>query len=91
MTKAAYKWLRTANVSDTDIARGKNALKASVLAAAESGESQLENLCHQVLLRGKVLSPADLAAEVDKVSASDVRNVSVSFKSNFPIISKNGD
>ncbi|XP_051173688.1 cytochrome b-c1 complex subunit 2, mitochondrial [Leptopilina boulardi] len=90
-TKAAFKWLRTANISDTDVARGKAALKAAVLGATECGETQLENLSQQVLLRGKVLSPLELAAEVDKVSAADVKNAAKKLSSARPTVAAIGN
>lgn len=91
VTKAANKWLRSANISDADIARGKAALKASILNATECGETQLENLSQQVILRGKVVSPLDLVAEVDKVSAADVKNAAKKVSSGRPTVAAIGN
>ncbi|KAK0084268.1 hypothetical protein PV325_007342 [Microctonus aethiopoides] len=73
LTKAAAKWMASPNISDSDIARGKTALKASILYASDNDASQLENLSQQLLFKGRIVSHAALAAEVDKVSSADVK------------------
>ncbi|THK33028.1 cytochrome b-c1 complex subunit 2, mitochondrial [Diachasma alloeum] len=73
LTKAAYKWMSSPNITDADIARGKSELKASILHASDNSISQLENLAQQTLFKGRIISPAGLAAEVDKVSPADVK------------------
>ncbi|XP_033214004.1 cytochrome b-c1 complex subunit 2, mitochondrial [Belonocnema kinseyi] len=90
-TKAAYKWLKSANLTDADICRGKAALKTSVLAATDCSTSQLENLSHQALLKGRVVTPASLVAEIDKITASDVKNVAKKVSSGTPTLAAIGD
>ncbi|XP_033335761.2 ubiquinol-cytochrome c reductase core protein 2 [Megalopta genalis] len=75
LTKAAFKWLRTLKLSDSDIARGKTILKADILNDADNGAAVLESLQCQALLKGKVSSVASLIADVENVSASDVTSV----------------
>ncbi|XP_012271872.1 cytochrome b-c1 complex subunit 2, mitochondrial [Orussus abietinus] len=75
LTKAAYSWLRSPKLSESDITRGKNDLKAAVLAASENGNTQLECLGQQALLKGRVSSVASIAAEIDKITSSDVKSV----------------
>ncbi|XP_015595314.1 cytochrome b-c1 complex subunit 2, mitochondrial [Cephus cinctus] len=75
LTTAAYKWLKSPNVTDADITRGKTALKASILYAAEDPSSQLEGIGQHALLKGRTASVVAIAAEVDKISASDVKSV----------------
>ncbi|XP_063995727.1 cytochrome b-c1 complex subunit 2, mitochondrial [Diachasmimorpha longicaudata] len=75
LTKAAYKWMSSPNITDADIARGKTELKASILYDADNCTSQIENLAQQTLFKGRVTSPAGLAAEVDKISPADVKKV----------------
>ncbi|XP_011312476.1 cytochrome b-c1 complex subunit 2, mitochondrial isoform X2 [Fopius arisanus] len=75
LTKAAYKWMSSANITDADVARGKTELKASILFASDNNMCQLENLAQQVLFKGRVISPASLIAEVDKISPADVKKV----------------
>lgn len=76
MTKAAVSFLRSPNISDADINRGKTELKAAVLYGVESNQGLLENITQQALLKGKVSSPSSVAAEIDKISSADVQNVS---------------
>ena len=67
--------MRSGNVSDADIARGKAGLKASVLSATDSYESQIENLSQQALFKGQIIPASAIVAEIEKVSAADVKNV----------------
>lgn len=75
LTKAACKWLKSLKLSESDIARGKTILKAEILNAADNGTSLLENLQCQALFKGQVSSTASLIADVEKVSASNIRSV----------------
>ncbi|XP_076292558.1 ubiquinol-cytochrome c reductase core protein 2 [Lasioglossum baleicum] len=75
LTKAACSWLRSPNLNDSDIARGKAILKAEILCGADNAAAILESLQCQALLKGRVTSPSALTAEVDNVSASDVKSV----------------
>lgn len=63
------------NITDVDITRGKTELKASILYAGDSNAGQLENIAQQALFKGRITSNAALAAEVDKISAADVKKV----------------
>lgn len=73
LTKAAAKWMSAPNITDADITRGKTALRASILYASDNSASLLENLAQQTLFKGRPVSCAALAAEVEKVSAADVK------------------
>lgn len=75
LTKVAYSWLKTLNISESDIARGKAILKAEILSGADNSAALLESLQYQASIKGKVTSPASLIAEVENVSASDVKSV----------------
>lgn len=75
LTKAACSWLRSPNLTDSDVARGKAILKGEILCGADNAGALLESLQCQALLKGQVTSPSALTAEVDKVSASDVKSV----------------
>ncbi|EFN83794.1 Cytochrome b-c1 complex subunit 2, mitochondrial [Harpegnathos saltator] len=75
VTKAAASYLKSPKISDADIARGKAILKAEILYAADDCAMLLENLGQQALFKGRVYKPADLVAEVDKISVSDVKSV----------------
>lgn len=75
VTKAATAYLRSPKLSDADIARGKTTLKAEILYAADNDTALLENMRHQVIFKGRAYKPADLVAEVDKITASEVKSV----------------
>ncbi|KZC05705.1 PREDICTED: cytochrome b-c1 complex subunit 2, mitochondrial [Dufourea novaeangliae] len=75
LTSAACEWLKSLKLSDSDIARGKAILKAEVLSQADSGFAVLESLQYQALFKGQVSGPASLIANIEKVSASDVKSV----------------
>lgn len=75
VTKAATAYLRSPKLSDGDVARGKAVLKAEILYGADNDTAILENIKQQALLKGRVYKPSDLVAQVDKVTASDVKSV----------------
>ncbi|XP_031845875.1 ubiquinol-cytochrome c reductase core protein 2 isoform X2 [Nomia melanderi] len=75
LTTAACKWLKTLNMSDSDVARGKAILKGEVLNEVDCGTALLESLQYQALLKGRVSSPGSLVADIEKVSTSDVKSV----------------
>lgn len=75
LTKAAAKWLKSLNVSESDVTRGKNILKTEILDAADNSVCLLESLQQQALLRGQVTSPTALVNAIEKVSAADVKTV----------------
>ncbi|XP_072760743.1 cytochrome b-c1 complex subunit 2, mitochondrial [Anoplolepis gracilipes] len=75
VTKAAAAYLRSPKLSDADIARGKATLKAEILYAAENESTLLENLRQQVILKKRVYQPSALVAEVDKITASEIKSV----------------
>jgi len=75
VTKAAAAHLRSPKLSDADITRGKATLKAEILYAADNDTTLLENLGQQALLKGRLYKPSDLVAQVDKVTASEVKSV----------------
>lgn len=67
--------LKSLKLSDSDVARGKAILKAEVLNSADNAVALLESLQYQALYKGQVSTPTSLAAEIEKVSASDVKSV----------------
>ncbi|XP_076643473.1 ubiquinol-cytochrome c reductase core protein 2 [Halictus rubicundus] len=75
LTKAACGWLKTLNLSESDIARGKAILKAEILNGADNSAAILESLQYQALLKGQITSPTSLIADVENVSASNVKSV----------------
>jgi len=75
VTKAATTYLKSPKLSDADIARGKNALKAEILYAADNDVALLENMGQQAIFKGRVYKPSDLIAEVEKITASEVKSI----------------
>lgn len=76
MARASCAWLKSLQVSDSDISRGKNILKTDILDAADNSLCLLESMQQQVLLKGQVSTPVSLANDVNNVAASDVKAVS---------------
>lgn len=75
VTKAAVASLKSPKLSDADVTRGKATLKAEILYAVDNDAAFLENIGQQALLKGRLYKPSDLVAQVDKVTASDVKSV----------------
>ena len=65
----------TAPVSDAELARAKAQLKGAMFMAREQPVARAEQAAAQVLLFGRPLAPAELAAEVDAVTAGDLVRV----------------
>jgi ubiquinol-cytochrome c reductase core subunit 2 len=79
--KAATAYLRSPKLSDADITRGKTTLKAEILYAADNDAAFLDNLGQQAIFKGRVYKPSDLIAEIDKITASDIKSVAGKFAS----------
>jgi len=69
----AVKILKSANITDADITRGKNQLKRSILSAMESGFESSYRLGVGALFNKQALNGNQVAALVDEVSAEDVK------------------
>ncbi|XP_032685034.1 cytochrome b-c1 complex subunit 2, mitochondrial [Odontomachus brunneus] len=91
ITKAAVSCLRSLNISDADIARGKATLKAEIMFAADDNTTLLENLGQQALFKKRVYKPSDLVAQVDKISASDVKSIAGKFNNGKLSVAAIGD
>lgn len=91
MTTAAYKWLKSPKFTDSDISRGKNALKAEILYAAENGSAVLEMIGQQALFKGHACTPMSLVESVEKVTLNDVKSVAQKLSSGKPSLAAIGD
>ncbi|XP_020278498.1 cytochrome b-c1 complex subunit 2, mitochondrial [Pseudomyrmex gracilis] len=91
VTKAATAYLRSPKLSDADVARGKAVLKAEILYGSDNDAANLENIKQQALLKGRVYKPSDLVAQIDKVTASDVKSVAGKFSSGKLSLAAIGD
>ncbi|OAD60744.1 Cytochrome b-c1 complex subunit 2, mitochondrial, partial [Eufriesea mexicana] len=75
LAQATSKWLKSLQVSDKDITRGKNIMKTDILDAADNSLCLLESMQQQVLFKGQISTPISLANDIDKVSSSDVKTI----------------
>ncbi|XP_014217339.1 cytochrome b-c1 complex subunit 2, mitochondrial [Copidosoma floridanum] len=73
LVKAGADFLKSPNISDCDVARGKAALKVSVLSVGDNPALLHESIGQQALFFGSVLSPGAIAAEIDKITTADVQ------------------
>src|SRR5581483_367659 len=62
----------TTPVAEAELARAKAQLKGAMFMGRESALARAEQAAGQVLLFGRTLDPADIAAEVDAVTPADV-------------------
>ncbi|XP_043503076.1 cytochrome b-c1 complex subunit 2, mitochondrial [Polistes fuscatus] len=91
LAACTYKWLKSPQLSDADISRGKNILKADILYATENDFGLLEILQQQALLKGTVCSPKEMVASVDKITANDVKSIAGKLGSGKPTLAAIGD
>lgn len=78
--EAGVKALKSASLSDDDVARGKAGLKSDIAFAYETDASLINTLAGQSALLGTAHSLKQVLDAVDAIQASDVKSVS-SFKS----------
>jgi predicted Zn-dependent peptidase len=63
-------------VSETDVKRAKNQLKAQILQETETGSGLIEAIGLEAVLRGSVAPVSQVVSLIDGVSTSDVAAVS---------------
>lgn len=81
--EAVIKVLKGGSVTDADVTRGKNQLKAALLLDNESGTNAIENIGLQAALLGVARPIKDVIPEIDSVSTADVKAVSFFLLQNF--------
>lgn len=74
--EAGIKAMKSASISDEDVARGKAGLKSDIAFAYESEASLINVLAGQTALLGAAHSLKALLDAVDAIQASDVKSVS---------------
>ncbi|KAK2160791.1 hypothetical protein LSH36_127g15026 [Paralvinella palmiformis] len=62
-------------ITDADIQRAKNQLKAALLMELESPRNFFLDLGLQAIITGQVLTSDELAAAIDKITTTDVQNI----------------
>jgi len=75
--------LRSPQLSDADIARGKAMLKADISYVADNDVANLENMGQQLLFKGRLYKTSDLVAQVEKITASEVKSVRYLYRFDF--------
>ncbi|XP_032236977.1 cytochrome b-c1 complex subunit 2, mitochondrial isoform X2 [Nematostella vectensis] len=78
-------------VSDDELLRAKNQLKASLLMNNESGQTNFEDIGAQVLTTGSYSPASDAATMVDAISKADLLAVAKRLMSSKPCLSAAGD
>merc|ERR1711959_241941 len=74
-----------------ELTRAKNALKSSIHMNLEAKSVAMEDAGRQMIMSGKVGSPADFAAMIDKVTDSDILAVAKKCASGKPTLVSYGD
>lgn len=77
IVQAAVKLLKSGNLTDADVNRGKSQLKAALLIKNESGSNAIDFIGSQAAIVGCAKTPCQVAAEIDEVSTADVNAVSI--------------
>lgn len=73
--EAGVKALKSGSISDDDVTRGKEALKAAVAFALETESGLVDVLGQQAAVLGSVQGLDATCSAIDSVSASDVKSV----------------
>jgi len=78
-------------IDPSELARGKNALKQSVLMQLESRVLQLEDIGRQTVMYGNVKSGRVICDEIDRVTSDDIRRIANKMLKTKPTIAAFGD
>jgi len=79
------------DISDKDVIRAKNQMKAHLLMNSESQDTLFEDIGTQILTKGSYTSPEEVAAAVDSITKSDILTVAKRVFSGKPSLSAAGD
>lgn len=69
----AHQLGKMGRVTEEELARAKNSLKASIWMNLESRPVVMEDLARQILMSGRVFSGPELCDLVDRVTAADIQ------------------
>ncbi|XP_062999101.1 cytochrome b-c1 complex subunit 2, mitochondrial [Elgaria multicarinata webbii] len=78
-------------LTDAELTRAKNQLKAAFLMSVESSEGFLDEIGSQALASGACTSPAAVVEKIDSVAAADVVNAAKKFVSGKKSMAASGD
>lgn len=79
------------DISDKDVERAKNQMKAHLLMNSECQDTLFDDIGSQVLTKGSYTSPAQVAASVDSITKNDILTVAKRVFSGKPTLSAAGD
>lgn len=70
------EWARlTTTVTDAEVTRAKQQLKAGLLFSLDNTTSSFEDMGRQIITTGRHVQPSDVASQIDKITSADVRRV----------------
>lgn len=78
-------------ISDVELSRAKNQLKASLLMNLESRPILFEDIGRQVLTYGARAEPGELVAKIEAVTAADLNKVASTLLKSPPSVVVYGD
>jgi len=78
-------------VTDTELLRAKNMLKANIWMQSELRVARLEDIGRQTIVYGKVTPPEEICRRIDSVTGSDVRRVASQLLKTKPSVAAYGD
>ena len=67
--------VRRSGISEAELTRAKNQVRASLLLSLDDVGSRMNRLARSLLYHGRVIQPSELMAEVDAVTLEDCRRV----------------
>ncbi|XP_072029462.1 cytochrome b-c1 complex subunit 2, mitochondrial-like [Amphiura filiformis] len=79
------------NISSKDFERAKNQFKAAVLMNSENQDTLFEDLAVQALNLGSYSSPADLAQQIDSITADDTLKLAKKVFNGKPCMAASGN
>uniref|UniRef100_A0A8B9DNW5 Ubiquinol-cytochrome c reductase core protein 2 n=1 Tax=Anser cygnoides TaxID=8845 RepID=A0A8B9DNW5_ANSCY len=85
------KAIAQGSVTDEDVTKAKNQLKATYLMSVESAEGLLNEIGSESLVSGTHTSPSVVAQKIDSVSTADVVNAAKKFVSGKKSMAASGD
>ncbi|XP_062820508.1 cytochrome b-c1 complex subunit 2, mitochondrial [Anolis carolinensis] len=85
------KAISQGGLTDAEVTRAKNQLKAAFLMSVESSEGLLDEIGSQALASGTYASPATIVEKIDAVTTADIVNAAKKFASGKKSMAASGD
>ena len=92
LTRVALDCLASAldDLSEAEVRRAKAQAKVGLLAALESSQSRASQIARQTMIFGRVLTHAEIIAEIDRLTLADIRKVGRRLLSSPPTLAAVG-